>query len=265
MEFDEYAKMYELEDSHWWFRGKRKIAEEIITKYVALAPQSRILDVGCGTGGMLSLLQSYGMAVGLDISNFGLRFAARRGSFPLLQGSALTLPFADDSFDLVTGFDVLYHEQVNDDLVALREFHRVCRPGGSLIVTDSALNILRGQHDQAYHATRRYTVSEIRAKVIEAGFQPLRVSYANAFLFPMVLFVRVWKRHFNGVASHRSDLYAMPTTLNALLYAVYGFEASLLKYANLPIGSSIVCVARKKRRVTRPTPSVEESGLARAA
>jgi ubiquinone/menaquinone biosynthesis C-methylase UbiE len=246
MEFDEYAKMFELEDSHWWFRGKRKIAEEVIAKYVSLAPPNRILDVGCGTGGMLTLLRKYGLAIGLDISDFGLHLAARRGPDPLLQGSALTLPFADDSFDLVTGFDVLYHEQVDDDLVALREFHRVCRPGGSLILTDSALNILRGQHDQAYHAMRRYTVSEIRSKVTEAGFRPLKVSYANTFLFPMVLFVRVWKRRFNGVASHRSDLYPMPSLLNALLYSIYGFEASLLKHLDLPIGSSIVCVARKE-------------------
>ena len=214
---------------------------------------------------MLTLLQRYGVAVGLDISNFGLRFAAQRGSGPLLQGSALRLPFADDSFDLVTGFDVLYHEQVNDDLVALREFHRVCRPGGSLIVTDSALNILRGQHDQAYHATRRYTVSEIRAKVIEAGFQPLKVSYANTFLFPMVLFVRVWKRHFNGIASHRSDLYPMPPALNAFLYGIYGFEASLLKHLNLPIGSSIVCVARKAARATLSAPPAAESQMREAA
>jgi ubiquinone/menaquinone biosynthesis C-methylase UbiE len=264
MEFDEYAKMYELEDSHWWFRGKRKIAEEIIAKFITLAPQNRILDVGCGTGGMLTLLRQYGVAVGLDISSFGLHFAAQRGLDSLLRGSALTLPFADDSFDLVTGFDVLYHEQVSDDLVALREFHRVCRPGGSLIITDSALNILRGQHDEAYHATRRYTASEICSKVTEAGFRPLKVSYANAFLFPMILFVRIWKRHFNGNASHRSDLYPMPPVLNALLYGIYGFEASLLKYLDLPIGSSIVCVARKEVGALAATDK-DESCLAAAA
>jgi ubiquinone/menaquinone biosynthesis C-methylase UbiE len=247
MEFDEYAKMYELEDSHWWFRGKRKIAERIIARYVTLAHGNRILDVGCGTGGMLTLLRQYGVAVGLDISSFGLHFAVQRGPQPLLQGSALNLPFADDSFDLVTGFDVLYHEQVDDDRVALREFYRVCRPGGSLILTDSALNILRGQHDQAYHAQRRYTRREMRVKVTEAGFRPLKVTYANTFLFPMVLFVRMWKRRFNGVASHRSDLYPMPALLNQALYSIYSFEASLLKFLDLPVGSSVVCVARKER------------------
>lgn len=247
MELDEFTKMYELEDSHWWFLGKRRIAERIITNFVPLSPDSYILDVGCGTGGMMSVLNRHGRPFGLDINRAGLQFASRRGFDQLAQGSALTLPFADGRFDLVTGFDVLYHEEVEDDLVALREFFRVCRPGGSLLLTDSALGILRSQHDKAYHATRRYSAGELREKVTDAGFKVLKVTYANTMLFPIVLAVRLWKRYVPSGSAPQSDLWAVTPLLNRLLFRVYSLEASLLPLLNLPVGSSVVCVARKER------------------
>lgn len=245
MEYSEYQKMYELEDSHWWFRGKRKIAENMIDKYVPLTPQDRILDVGCGTGGMLEVLQGHGQVFGVDICSLGLEMAGERGFDSLSQGSALSLPFADNAFGLITSFDVLYHEDVGSDALALREYHRICRPGGSLLITDSALPILYGQHDQAYHGLRRYTARELRRKVTQAGFRVVKLSYANMFLFPFVFLIRLGRRYAVPISSDASDLYALPWLLNSLLFAIYGLEASVLTRVNLPIGSSLVCVARK--------------------
>ena len=245
MDLEEYAKMYELEDSHWWFLGKRKVAEKMISKYVTLSPQDQILDVGCGTGGMLNMLQHYGTAFGLDICSMGLQYAYERGFNSLSQGSVLTLPFADDTFALITSFDVLYHEQVGSDLQALREFYRICRPGGTLMLTDSALPILHSQHDEAYHASRRYMARELQDKVAQAGFHIEKLSYVNTFLFPAVFIVRLWKRHVHRNGSPRSDLWSVPPLLNSILYSIYGLEASLLPYIDLPVGSSLVCIARK--------------------
>lgn len=245
MDFEEYAKMYELEGSHWWFRGKRKIARNMITRYASLAPEDWILDVGCGTGGMMELLSEYGRPLGLDICSIGLEFACERGLGSLTQGTALTLPFADETFGLITAFDVLYHERVEDDLEALREFCRICRPGGILLLTDSALPILRSQHDEAYHASRRYTASELRRKVTQAGFEVEKLTYVNTLLLPFVFLVRLWKRYVHNGNVPTSDLWAMPAWLNAVLYAIYSLEATLITRVNLPIGSSLVCVARK--------------------
>lgn len=245
MELEEYIKMYELEDRHWWFLGKRRIVRTLLARYVKLAPDDLILDVGCGTGGMMSVLQQFGETFGLDISSMGLELACERGFDTLTQASVQSLPFTDNTFGLVTSFDVLYHEAVGDDLSALKEFYRICRPGGYLLITDSALPILKSPHDRAYHAKRRYTTCSLGAKVVQAGFRILKLSYASSLLFPFILAVRLWKRyvHTNGAPS--SDLWAAPPIFNSALYAVYGLEASLLPYCSLPVGSSVVCVARK--------------------
>ena len=255
MDSEEYVKMYELEDSHWWFLGKRKIAQKLISKYASLPSHAPILDVGCGTGGMMTVLQQFGDPFGLDICSTGLEFACERGFECLSQASALSLPFADDTFALITSFDVLYHESVGDDLLALQEYYRICRPGGVLLITDSALSILQSQHDEAYHALRRYTARSLRRKVTQAGFHILKLSYASSFLFPIILAVRLWKRYIYRNGSPSSDLWAVPPALNSALYSVYGLEASLLPYINLPLGSSVICVARKEPATLEMTPS----------
>lgn len=246
MEREEYAKMFDLEDSHWWFLGKQAIAQKLISGYVSFSPEDQILDVGCGTGGMMQVLQRYGTTFGLDICSLGLQFASQRGFKLLAQGSVLSLPFAGDTFALVTSFDVLYHEQVDSDLQALREFHRICRPGGVLLLTDSALPILRSQHDEAYHATRRYTARQLREKVEATGFRIRKLSYMNTLLFPAVFAVRLWKRHVYESGVPCSDLWAVPPLLNRVLYSIYRLEANLVPFVNLPIGSSLVCVAQKE-------------------
>lgn len=245
MDLEEYAKMYELEDSHWWFLGKRMIARQMISKYVTLSPGDQILDVGCGTGGMLHVLKNYGTIIGLDICNTGLQYACQRGFDSLSQGSVLTLPFADDTFGLITSFDVLYHQQVGSDLQALREYYRTCRPGGILILTDSALPVLHSQHDETYHTSRRYVAGELQDKVGGVGFRIEKLSYVNAFLFPAVLMVRLWKRHVHSNGSPRSDLWPVSPLLNSILRSIYGLEVGLLPYVDMPVGSSLLCVARK--------------------
>jgi SAM-dependent methyltransferase len=140
VEIEEYEKTYNLEDSYWWFVGKRRIAQNLIEEFVPLNQREAILDVGCGTGATMCFLDHYGRAYGMDISETALCFC---------------LPFADDSFSLITAFDVLYHREVVDDLTALREFHRVCKKGGSVLISEPAFDFLWSGHDLAYHSKRR--------------------------------------------------------------------------------------------------------------
>ncbi len=247
MEREEYAKMYELEDSYWWFVGKRRIAQTLLQTCLPEAARRQILDVGCGTGATLQLLlANYGMSYGLDLSESALDFCRQRALARLTQGSALTLPYADCSFDLVTAFDLLYHRWVEDDGLALRECARVLRPEGILLITDSAFRFLWSEHDVAYHAKRRYTKGELRAKVEGAGLRVRKLSYANTFFFPAVLAVRMWKRIHPSAGGAHSDLRPLPAWLNRLLATVYSVEAWFLRWINYPVGVSVVCVAEKR-------------------
>jgi len=238
--------MYEMEGSYWWFVGKRRIAATLLQAYLPPCNDRLILDVGCGTGGMLQfLLSEYGTAYGLDLSPIALGLGQQRNLSRLALGSALVLPYADASFSVVTAFDLLYHQWVDDDLLALRECRRVLRPGGALLITDSAFRFLWSGHDVAYGARRRYTTRELRRQVEAAGLQVKRLSYANAFLFPAVLAVRLWKRLRPSSGGGGSDLRPLPSGLNRLLAGIYTAEARLLRWVDYPVGVSVVCLAIK--------------------
>ncbi len=155
MERPEYESMYELEDTHWWFVGRRRLAFSLIEEWISHGDEVKILDVGCGTGGNLQAMARYGRTFGLDISPIAVDFARRRPLPRLMQGSGLALPYANNTFDVITIFDVLYHRWITDDEDAMRELYRALRPGGWLLITDSALPLLWSSHDELYQARQR--------------------------------------------------------------------------------------------------------------
>lgn len=239
---DEYEKMFRLENTHWWFAGKRRLVRVILD---SLPPnqQRKILDVGCGTGGMFALLKDYGCLIGVDESELAIALSAKRQHTDLARAALPHLPFVDSSFDSVSAFDVLYHRRVEDDRAALKEIARVLKPRGHLVITDSAIEFLRSSHDEALHAARRYTTREMREKLIEAGFSVKRISYTNFFIFPVAAFWRLLRRGVNG--GKGSDVLPAPQWINALLDRVYRIEAALFSRINLPIGTSIIALAEK--------------------
>jgi SAM-dependent methyltransferase len=242
MHADEYGKMFRLEDTHWWFAGKRRLVRVLLDS-LPPNPHRKILDVGCGTGGMFLLLKDYGYPTGIDDSELAIGFSARRRLAHLVHAALPHLPFADASFDLVSAFDVLYHRRVRDDQAALKEIARVLKPHGYLVITDSALEFLRSAHDEVYHAARRYTTGEMRDKLLAAGFAVKRLSYAGFFIFPVAAFWRLWRR---GVSVEKgSDLRPTAHWINALIGIVYRIEAGLFSKVNLPIGTSIIALAEK--------------------
>ncbi len=245
MDRPEYESMYELEDVHWWFVGRRNLALTLIEQWITFQPNARILDVGCGTGGNLEALAKYGEVHGLDINPIAVDFARRRPLPQLTQSSGMSLPYPDNSFDLVTIFDVLYHQWIVNDDTAIEELYRVLRPGGWLLLTDSALPILWSSHDQVYYARQRYTLGVMSQKLSRIGFGLKISSYANMLLLPIFLFVRL-TMDILPVGSNIDRQGIFPAWLNWILTRVRTLEAYWLrKGKSLPVGSSLVCLAQK--------------------
>ena len=243
MERSEYQKLYELEDSYWWFVGRRRLVATLIEARTSPAALGPILDVGCGAGGNLAFLSRWGWGAGMDLSPLALDFARQRRLPCLAQASGLALPYASQSFGLVTAFDVLYHRWVTDDDHVVRECWRVLRPGGWLLVMDSALPGLWSRHDEVFYARQRYTLQEMRAMVGQAGFELHKLSYANTLLFPAALAVR-WLGRWSP-AVEDAEMRPLPGWLNRALTGVLSLEAGWLRRGSFAIGSSLVCLAQK--------------------
>ena len=257
MERDQYERMAELQDHHWWFVAKRRIVDTLVRQCTTRSGDRRpsagwVLDAGCGTGAMIPVLRQWGRVVGADVHWQALQRISHR---PVVEADVLRLPFADQAFHLLGCFDVLYHRRVADVEVALRELHRVCHRQGLLVLTDSALPALRSSHDAAMHGARRFRLGSLQALLEGAGFRVIYGSYFHALLFPIAAIVRLIERAIEGIPGQlvpgrdphvvpRSDLRPVPQWLNRALSGVYKVEAALLRSTRLPIGLSVVVIAR---------------------
>jgi SAM-dependent methyltransferase len=236
---------YRVEQRHFWWAGLRSFVRPLIADALAGRPRPRIL--GCGTGANLVLLGEFGFAAGLDLSLRGLEYALQYGQRRVTQARITEVPFGDAVFDLVTAFDVLYSLSEEDEAVAIAEMFRVLRPGGTLIVNVAALSVLRGNHSLFGAEVRRSTRRRLRGVLSRAGFRIARITYTNAILFPLMLAVRTGQRMV-GLATPEeagTDVVVPPRPINAVLTGLLMLEARALRVANMPIGSSLLCVARK--------------------
>lgn len=241
MDVGEYKKMYKLEDKHFWFLGKRIFVDQFLKKHIN-SSSLKILDVGSGTGGMTGWLSKYGDVVGLERSKEAIKCAKKR-RLKIVRGDANKLPFKNEKFDLVTIFDVLYHKNINDDVKVLTEIFRVLKPDGLLMVTDSAISWLYGEHDIVMQARERYSLNQLSKKVESMGFKILKKSYIFFFLFPIVLIKRLFKFKNKG-----SDVMGVGDLVNRILICVLKIEASGLRFFSYPIGSSVAILAKKMEK-----------------
>jgi len=264
-----YQIIFEVEDEHWWYVGRRDIVfaqiEDALSQ-TSITPHStseapaqpsvsttapppsttgaarQILDIGCGTGATLDHLKRYGEVQGVDLSEMALDFCRRRGHERVLMGSATELPFAAESFDLITALDIIEH--LDDDVGGLNEIRRVLKPGAPAVIFVPAFQALWGPNDDQSHHKRRYRLGQLRSRVEAAGLRVERISYAN-----IAMFAPIWagrklmnalgaKSQAEGLINHR--------LLNKPIARVFSSEASWLRHHTLPFGASIVCVARKE-------------------
>jgi len=248
MERNQYDLMFAQEERHWWYVGMRRISAALLERYPPRVPSEagcppRILDAGCGSGGMTRFLGRYGAVVGVDIEPHALELAKQRKLSGLARSSVGALPFQDGTFVVVTSFDVLYHLNVDDDRTALAEIHRVLRPGGVALIRLPAFDWIRGAHDEVVHTRHRYTRDELVGKLEDAGFRLEQATYANFLLFPLAPAKRYLEQR---KGTHEStDLWRPPGPLNRLLADLLSLEALPARGPGLPWGLSVFAVGRR--------------------
>jgi ubiquinone/menaquinone biosynthesis C-methylase UbiE len=242
MQPDEYHKMAAVEDAMWYYRALHRHVARSLTRVLG-ASAAQVLDAGCGTGGLLRHLrvkQPAWVLTGIDFSPLACALARERSRSEVVAGSITALPFTDGRFDAIVSCDVVC--QVAAAELALQEFHRCLKPGGTIVLTMPAYSWMYSYHDRAVGNLRRYDRGEVNALLRAAGFTVVTSTYWNTLLFPLA-FVR---RKLLPPAQSVSDVRSYPPLVEAFFNGLMALEQAWLSLGvSLPFGNSVLTVARK--------------------
>lgn len=251
MEEELFDAIHTHAERHWWFRGRQRIVLSLLDRYFGTAdrrPGRRLLDLGCGVGNNLKALERYGEVWGADPSAKALEFCRQRFTGRLDEvWLPDKLPYEDQSFDLVVMLDVLEH--VEDDVGALQRVLRILKPGGVYCMTVPALRWLWSYHDVEHHHFRRYHRGELRRKLTRLGFESEQLSYINFMLLPLMGTARMLLRPQTWSSR---DLKSGTGPAAKFLETIFSFERNLLWLGTLPIGGSLVAIARRPEHLELP-------------
>ncbi len=240
MDRDFELQTHRVEDRHWWYSGRRRVLE-VALRNLALAPGTRVLDAGCGSGRNMVELRRLGTVTGIELSAPSVQAARARGVGEVIEGSALEMPFAQDSFDLAVSLDVIEH--LEDDVAALRELRRVVAPGGRLLVTVPAYQWLWSRHDVINHHHRRYSRGTLVGAAERAGWRCERTTHFNSLLLPLAIGLRALELFSRGGEGSSLDLWVPPAPLNWGLQQPMNLEARLIgRGVRIPAGLSLLAL-----------------------
>jgi ubiquinone/menaquinone biosynthesis C-methylase UbiE len=231
-----------VESFHWWFVVRRKLLRSILVS-LKIPKNSVALEVGCGTGSNLRVLVTAGLEpIGLDRSIYALTLVQNKENSPLLAGDLNDLPLKAKSIGLIIAMDILEH--LDDDTRGIDESYRVLKENGLLILTVPAFKFLWGIQDRVTGHKRRYMRKQIVNRLKGMGFEILKSSYFNFFLFFPILIARWMIRLFRLQIESENEINS--PLINHLLKALFSMEIHALKYVSFPFGVSIFCIARKR-------------------
>lgn len=245
MKKTEYSRMAHHEKTYWWHLGRLKIITSYLNKHIGDKDGVKILNVGCGTGGTLKTLEKYGKVENVDVSDDAIDFMKQAG-YKVKKVEGIKLPYKDNSFDLVAAFDVLEH--IEHDEEALKEWLRVLKPGGYVVMTIPAHQWLWSAHDTSLHHFRRYTTKEVKNKAKNAGLHPKKVSYAFAFSLPMVVGFRGINKVLGRKVDAETSYVPVPKPINSFFTGLLSAEAKAHSFTPIPFGTSVIAALEKVKK-----------------
>ena len=235
-----YDDLYQLEETHWWHRNKRRLVISLLSHFFP-KEKIRIVDIGCGTGKNVEAFSRFGQCWGLDMSDRAIAYCKKRGLGHIRKGRAEKTGLSDNYFDAVTLLDVLEH---TDDTKTIWEMHRILKNNGLIFITVPAYRWMWSRWDEVLHHKRRYGKADLENILQHNGFRIRKFSFIYAFLLVPALIIRYIKsRHAGG--SYGSDFQLSNPFLNRVLLAVCRIESWCILYGSVPFGTSILCVAEK--------------------
>lgn len=242
MNVNMYRIFFEIQKKHWWFVTKKEIVLDAIERHLSKKVNIKVLDIGCGSGLMLNALENIGQTYGMDMSDDAINFSKEIFNGKIEKGFLPDhSPYPENFFDLITALDVIEH--IDQDVDSLRMIRAHLVSGGKAIITVPAYMFLWSAFDDLNEHKRRYTLTELNTKLVQAGFIVEKISYFNTLLFPAVFIVRTLNNLLKRDGASDVDMPSAP--VNFILKKIFGIEKYLLKFSSLPFGVSILAVVKK--------------------
>lgn len=234
-----YDRMAAHDSTHWWYRARRDILADYLTRYADLPRDAHILEIGCGTGHNLPMLSGFGHVDAIEIDPAARAIASQRLGRPVGDAPLPALPgIPRADYDLVAVLDVVEH--IEDDVAALAAMATCLKPGGKILIAVPAHQWLWSAHDVVNHHHRRYSKTSLIAAISKAGLKPVKLGYFNSLLFPLAAAARV-----AGRLTGRDDSDDSPPAkpLNALFERIFRIERHLVGRIPMTLGVSLVTLA----------------------
>jgi len=251
MDKDYYRAYFDYERNHWWFRARSEILKSYIENNIRFTSH-QIANIGVATGSSSVMLRQFGNVSSLEYEQDCINYIKDKIDFEIIQGSILELPYPDQTFDLACAFDVIEH--VHDDSQGVRELMRICRPGGSVLITVPAHMYLWSKHDKINHHFRRYTKQHLEKIFLpNPDGEIIYCSYFNSFLYPLIFLIRQLNNFFtlrrSAYKTLKSDFEKFNTGLfNSLLFHIMHAEKSVISKQNkFPNGVSLILHWKKHK------------------
>ncbi|MEH3103888.1 MAG: class I SAM-dependent methyltransferase [Sphingomonas phyllosphaerae] len=237
-----YDRMAEHDSTHWWYRARRDILADYLTRKGKLPTSARILEIGCGTGHNLPMLAEFGEVDAIEIDPAARAIASERLGKPVGDAPLPALPGVPRGhYDLIAVLDVVEH--IEDDVAALAAMRDCLAPGGKIVIAVPAHQWMWSAHDVVNHHHRRYSKKTLLGALHKAGLKERGLTYFNSLLFPLAAAARV-----AGRLTGRDDSDDSPPAapLNALFERIFGLERHLVGRMPMPTGVSILTLAEPR-------------------
>jgi len=234
-----YDRMAELDELHWWYRARREVLAALIERTMDLPRKANILEVGCGTGHNIKMLERFGKVDGIEIDPEARAFAEKRLGRSIASAPLPEMPGVQrNHYDLVAALDVVEH--IEDDKAAVAALASCLKPGGKILVTVPAHQWMWSAHDELNHHKRRYSKAGLKALIQGSGLCLDSIGYFNSLLFPLAVGARLAAKLTRRGGGDDS---LPPKPVNYVFERAFAVERRLVGKVPLPPGLSLFAVA----------------------